>query len=821
MVEPDLISHYDPKIDLNSENFLTDRKQQHINDRDALSNESQFKQCYCANCNSNSGSFLLISNSNVSPIKNEVCAFISKPRYLCDSNKVSHSKTSNSFLHKITRKLIETWKVICFNRRRYSMKNLSCLIIYVIFTSFYLIKLSFYSKFSAEDKDSTKQFNVSEYGTTTKFHLDGQKFKTTFIYEFISCDIFRRFTNSQTINLLAATSLLPSTLNRLLCLFKLLHKIACDTDLLNRVEQERMLIHESSDNNNNNNNSNNNNNTDGKNEKYREFYEIKNVIQLNVAYLGSLKTTTSGWYELFKNGWHHNHPLNKFDKETNLSLEICLSEGILPSCINLRTKMYSYNMIQFNDCYSKYFKPLAGIDFDRKRNSNFIGQQQANNEGINHIKEMKKDNEIICKELLRHMRIEKFSNMVNIDSGQSIMDYKHLSALNPSGLYDQMARNFASERRREISISESRKSQVNDIDLLNIKVSGNKKSELLVARPIHRLDLNEMAWLLLFILLLYISVILDTIIPCCLAFIVENGIILNQSIWSSSNIQYNSLNFGGSNSMIRWFQISTVQLLFVLSIFDLYSFVSSCLICISRAKYVRLHMKEQRKLCIKIRSESLEKIANFAEDNSGYDDANEYLIEILKKLQACDESGITIKLIGQFKDHFHDPKVAIESFQSNDLNRNMEALIDLSLLVRKELDDLKKFFNVYLDLEITSRVLCSAFSLSALLDQRNAIELLYILFNVIHGTTPIIVTLIMAAFIEHEFRKICNEMSKILVNGTHILTIKNIKQLMTQSNYLEVKSNRSITIAGNFSLSMGSLVTLVGWVATSLVLFRR
>lgn len=810
MVEP---IQYDPKIDLNSENFLIDQQQQ-VSDCDALSNESQFKQCYCANCNSSSSCGYLIGNNNVSSNKKEVCAFISKPKYLCYSNNLSQNKKSKVFLHKIKLKLSKIWKVVCFNRCRYSMTNLSCLLFYVILTSFYLIKLTFYSKFRM-DENSTKQFYLSIYGPTIK-NSDEQKFISTYIYEFIFCDIFQRFTNSQTINLLAASSLLPSTMNRLLCLFKLLQRIIFDTDQLDREEQERMSIYESSGDNNNN------NNTDGNNKRYREFHQIKNVVQLNIAYLNSLKTTTSGWYELFKDGWYHNHSLNKFDKETNLSLKICLSEGILPSCINLRTKMYSYNMIQFNDCYSKYFEPSVGTDFDHKRNiTNFIEEQPADNKSMDDIKETKKDNnEIICKESLRHIKMKRFSNMVNVNSGQRMMDYRHLSTLNLCTLYDPMARKLASEK-RGVSISELTKtSRVHEIDLLDIKMSSYNKSELFTARPIHRLDLNEMTCLIFFIVLLYISIILDTIIPCFLAIIIENGTTFNQSIWSS-NIQYNSLNLGKSDSIIRWFQIAIVQLLFVLSIFDLYSFVSSCLICISRAKYVRLHMKKQRKLCMKIRSENLEKIADFAKDNIGYDDANEYLMKILKKLKASDESGITIKLIDEFKNHFQDQKVAIESFQSNDLNRKIEALIDLSLLIRKELDDLKKFFNIYLDFEITSRVLCSAFSLSALLDQRNATELLYILFNVIHGTTPIIVTLIMAAFVEHEFRKICNEMSKILVNGTHILTIKNIKQLMTQSNYFAVKSNRSITVAGNFSLSMGSLVTLVGWVATSLVLFRR
>lgn len=801
MVEPILSKHDASKSKTKLDG--KDLSNHQISDQDTRLNEGQLKQSYCPYCNSNPTNNRLLSEG-VNLNTSSACMLAVKRQ--SDLKSSRDRMKSSSFINALPAKLIRKFEIVNLNCSNYSFTTLGCFFFNVIITCFYSTKAVMYSILLVDNQNPNEQVAISTKNQAA--NTDDKNYLSGLIYEFIFCDIFQQFTNRRTINLIAASLLLPSTINRLWCLFKLLRKIVTcnktDAVSVEQIKGQRRYSYGGSK------DFDSNNNDLDKGSKKVELNDEQtiNVVQLNVAYLDSLQTTTSGWIELFKDGWHHVHPLQKFDKETNLSIKICLSKGILPSCINLRTKMYSYNMIQFNECYSKYFKPtMSAIDFDHKCNSRFNAIEKLSNNDDIDTDENKTDNSFIQFEKDQRMS----SDLTTIMNSCGCIKYcAHLTTLEPGDLYDPLTKNLL------LNEGKHRLDNVNEIDfdlkMLNIG-NNEKKSQSFVARPIHRLDLNDMAWLVALTMLLYWSFFFNTFVPCVLAIIIETNIsqISNHMTWS--------------DLIVRWSQTATLQLLFVLTTFDLYNFVSSCLICISRARYVRLHLKNLKELCVTIRYENLIKSMNNnekeKEENNSYERENDYFMDQLKQLENVEESGITMKLIDKFKDHFHDKQISVEDIQLHDLNRRLEILIDRSLLVQRELYDLKNFFTVYLDFEIASKVLCSAFSLSALLDQRNTFELLYIFLNTLTGATPIIITLTMAAFVEHEFRKICKEMSQLLTNGTDLLTIKNIRQLMVQSSHLSVKSNRSITIVGNFSLSMGSLISVIGWVATSLVLFRR
>lgn len=791
MVEPILSDDLDnPEIRLVSEYF----RDQQIIDQDGWLDEGQLKQCYCPYCNSND----LKDNHGMN--LNSTCTFNLKKEH---DSRLSLNKKPQSSLSKILARFTQELKIINLNSSKYGFATLSCFSFNVLISCFYSVKLVVHSIFSPENEDSmTEQVFAAKYKSTVA-NTDGSNYLLVSINEFITCDVYQQFTNRRTINLIAASLLLPPTMNKLWCLAKLLCKIGGDrgkvveVNKLKRSSNEGIKHFDSGD------------NKEDKEDAPNNEQTI-NVVQLNVAYLNSLKTTTSCWIELVKDGWNHVHSLQKFDKETNLSIKICLSKGILPSSIDFKTKMYSYNMIQFNDCYSKYFKSMPGIDSDDKGDSGFT-IEKFNNNDIEVSNNKNNGSMIVGNKLFKLLETGRIlPDSTKLNSCQDIECYTTPSGR--SNMYDSLARNLLSNEIKN-TLDQTREQPVDDIEVDFKMPNGRKKSQSFVARPIHRLDLNEMAWLIILIAFLYWSVLLNTIGPCIFAIITETS-------------SKNSDQITWSNSIMRWSQTLILQLLFFFASFDLFNFVSSCLICISRAKYVGSHLKNLKELCATIRCENLNNSKNSNEkqddDDFDYDKDYDYFMEQLKLLDANEEAGITMKNIDRFKDYFHNKQSTVESIQSHyNLNRRLESLIDRCLLIQKELDDLKNFFAIYLDFEIAFKVLCSAFSLSALLDQRNTSEMLYILVNTLTGATPIIMTLAMAAFIEHEFRIICKEMSQLLVYGTRILTIKNIRQLMLQSNHLAAKSNRSFTIAGNFSLSMGSLISVTGWVATSLVLLRR
>lgn len=313
-----------------------------------------------------------------------------------------------------------------------------------------------------------------------------------------------------------------------------------------------------------------------------------------------------------------------------------------------------------------------------------------------------------------------------------------------------------------------------------------KDRDLFVAKPLHRMDLNEMAWLLLMLMVLYVMVPISVILPIIFAFQIETNSILATT---------NQLNHLSALSLIvRSSYIILWQCLIMLDVLDLFNFFSGCLICFSRAKHLRLNLRKVSEYC--------QQLTGSQSDGRGTTDTQD-----VDEGSACPERlKASVNLRGK---------------QIHILNMNIELLNELSVLVLQEFYDIKKYFTSFLNLEILLRVLAIMFAVMAIFEELNWLELGFVVVNCNTAAMPIAIVLIMAALIEGELRSICKYLDLILTAQQRLVSVDNQRRTMLMADHLSTESNRCFVILGNFSLSLGSVISVVAWIATGVVMMRR
>lgn len=825
----------------NSQDYENKIKFSQYNERQIADNDDN--KLFCTFCSSKSNRKLQTGKGCELKQCNHICNYYLKRDFtsIVKQDEVNGFATNDQLVGKRSSSVSETHieaknSTKIFNLD-YSYFHLCLFMINLLLSTLTMIKLILYS--SVWTADSTKPSKPATVflASFELFGMNAQEIMDCIFNRVLLADIFIKFNRCQTLNTIAATLLFPSTLTRQIHLIKLLGKLTF-------FKKRQQLL-------------NNQNNLS------------INVVQLNLSYLTSLNTTTKNWYRMAIESWRHNHMIDNFRKERSIINKISSIEGTIPSRINLKTRMYYYNLIQFNDCYGAYFpKSLAepklnDLSADDSSEENSNGRARKTNLIVGRENFNAKLSSFVIGNKRSKVHQKKFIKSNSSDSIQTITSSSNLSS---STILTSMATDnqLAADAGRKLDhLIEPKRIQIRNV---------------FIARPIHRVDLSEMAWLISMLLVCYIMSLISIVIPVFCSLCLELDLNSLGELFSMKSIE-NSIGLISSTALYRWFQIPIWQFLMMLSIIDLFNFFSCCLICFSRACYLRMHLEQINELCcllnhiheqegdtttgqptslvgainrmttssigmprrhgtsIKLPTASISSSSSSANLllpprplSSAHDQREPKIQQDWLELELQrdnDEEEEMAFFHVRNKSHLdanlnvNDKELIAREAHIDDINRRMEFIIDLGVLIQKELMDVKAFFTTYLNLEISFKVLCMAFSVTALLDHKNIFELIFLIFNTNTGALPIIIVLLMAAFIEIEFRSICKTITKIMVNGGQVIKLKNIKRMIQQAEYLSVKSNRSFVVIGNFSLTLGSLAPVLGWIATGVVLLRR
>lgn len=342
----------------------------------------------------------------------------------------------------------------------------------------------------------------------------------------------------------------------------------------------------------------------------------------------------------------------------------------------------------------------------------------------------------------------------------------------------------------------------------------SRKQVAFLAKPAHRCDQNEMAWMLSLLFVMYIGNFMTITIESSISFMMEMnaGSLDSHNI---TNIQSISLN--------RWFQLSLWSLISVLDIYDLYLFFACSLICSSRARYLKIQLKMIKERCFVLgeMASSLQQIEPFTSGR-----VHRYHDEKLERSLDSNSDKLKDKLMLFYCENKSTRHT--DCISNNDcmieldlLNENLSLLVDLILVVQRELDDVKNFFGLYLNIEICIKPPCIAYLIVSLLESEMNMELMFIAFVTNFCMSPIFVATATAAWVENEFKHVAWELDKIIVNGSSLINGANLRRIMAISGHLNDKSNRSFVLFGNFSLTLGSLMPLLAWISTGVLLFSR
>lgn len=391
------------------------------------------KSFYCLECNMNRSSrndskhicrhYLQNNNNNSNKVETDKKELTPMHLSRINLHERSHSIASN--MSHLKNKLMSRWHTIILNRMEYSYVHLSIYVVHVFVTVFMSVKLTLHaSGWVLKDADDQniicKPLDVD--GKLQRVENEQLRSKSI-LYELIACDTFANFNNSRILNQVAIAYLLPYTITKLVSFFSLLSKILSKDH--NNLE--------------------------------KEHNQEVNIVQINVAYLNSLHTSTAKWYKLFKRSWFHKHKLENFELETSILNQVKLYEGLSISELDLRSKIYFYNLISFNHCYVGYF----GSNCGNNRTDKLIEEEEDLAASGRLIESEEGDEKKTQLQMLQHHEWHE-----------------------PKKVRDK---------------------------------------NIFVARPIHRMDLNEMAWLMFMLMVLYVLNVLSFGSSSILAILVQFG----------------------------------------------------------------------------------------------------------------------------------------------------------------------------------------------------------------------------------------------------------------------------------------------------------
>jgi len=479
-----------------------------------------------------------------------------------------------------------------------------------------------------------------------------------------------------------------------------------------------------------------------------------NVVQLYISYIATLKADGLNWLRIVKDGWYHR-------RSTRCSQTSRTVRNGLFDCsyseMSLKSKLYFYNLIDFNRCCSGHFFRNS-IDQDVK-------EPEGSDEDCN---------------------VEIESNGLGDQNPTS----RSAAEIFPKLYLDQQAR--PSRLARETGSK--------------IEANGPPLS--------HRIDLRDMGWLVVIVIVLYVCSIGSVVGPTYFSILRELEIVSPDEprrIETQNELARSQKRV----DLVRVALIAAVETLINLSISDLFCFYVCIIFCFSRAGYMRGYLKRVEELC-----------------------------ELVKRLTSHNErtrllrpTGLSNLDLGKDSDFpktqtvfsystrttIRDEEKDLKSHQgyTRNINNRVEYSIEIVLLLQRELLDMKRYFNLYLNLQFVARVVGASFALATLLDSKGTNELALAAINLIDCFVPFVFIFSGAALVESEFRAICGSMDRLLICGRRIIALKNVKRIMRVSSCLAIPSNRGFVALGNFHLASGSLAPLIGWIATGAVLFMR
>lgn len=596
------------------------------------------------------------------------------------------------------------------------------------------------------------------------------------------------------------------------------------------------------------------------------------IAELDLSYLYYLSAPTGVWKRLLRDGWFHKHPLDDLSGGQSLLRRVCAHRSSSRLNISrsarrkatsgaeqdLMTKMYFHNMIYFDDCYKQMFKPA--VDYL----SHHTHKQTIHSKNLTSVNSATKkrrgsrsSRSVSGSSSIKRLHVDEAGDDDEISLQMSIST---IGESNSSRIKSFAPRDDLDE---SLKLDPNHKNYVFSPDQVGIfnphhepkdELRKNIGKQPFISKPFHRCDQTEMAWLVALVILFYVMTIgyissLYFFYSCHLIKLKNFADVLDFNLVLSRLEKFNQI----GSFLVASIQLNLLLLLVVLSIIDLYSFFAVCVICYSRARYLRIHLERLCKLCSIIghlngTDHQDQSSASPFDEYSKFIDKMYRIKTIIQDPEAMEEFP-SDHIIGIGGSILRYPSAAIAlrndvirttaiGFRSRrnrkankpltldllyiiGLNERIEYILELLLLIQNELADIKLFFSTYLSLEITFRALSVVFSVLALLDNRGVYQVCFLIGLFISGFVPIVIVLTTAAFVESEFGSICKTLSWILYNGKQMVSSKNIRIIMATADFLCTKSNRSFIIVGNFSLTLGSLLPVVAWIATGVVILRH
>lgn len=276
------------------------------------------------------------------------------------------------------------------------------------------------------------------------------------IHYMLVCDNFTQFHNSRMLNLISSTLILPSAIRRVSYVLRFLFKLLAGRQSANRRLIPSASIRRTS--------RTRASFSRGKICLHKMRREPVNIVQLNLAYMKSLHTSWTRWFDIIKKIWLHKHSIEALQSEiykTPGNQLISASSAIGGNADNLdtRDKLYLYNLTYFDECYSKYFPNSTDV-------SSIYG------------------------------KVSRLVNDMNedISSGQPTSP---LMAANAIPISSSRSNHRHAERAETIIGALEFGASSQGQQTTAYWCQELKRKNIFIAKPIHRMDLNEMGWLVL------------------------------------------------------------------------------------------------------------------------------------------------------------------------------------------------------------------------------------------------------------------------------------------------------------------------------------